>query len=249
MLARENSRAAAFWFTPAREVPQHHDAKIMDTSAPKFLKAMLMVVLPVALAGCSLLQGSGTTNSGSASAARAPQQSAAGAGGAEPVAKPTTPSAQPGIAPPITSTATSSKPAPATASRGAEKLVAPMVPKGTGAKPPVVARTAAAPPSKTSIPAAQNDPATGVETVAGTAPKELVFKGPPRQASQSQPTERSQVLWLGICLVGVGCAVAGWIYLQLRLQSAAADKTGKDELMTPPGFILKEPKNLPPPSA
>ena len=128
------------------------------------------------------------------------------------------------------------RPPPATASKGAEKLVAPNVPAPVHASERITLPPGASAPK---VPIAEDS-----VTVTDTPVQALVFRGPPPQA---QPSRAMKVLaWFGLGLGGAALAVVARLYVIRRAKPVVLlSNAGKDELKMPPELLLKEPLNPP----
>ena len=129
-----------------------------------------------------------------------------------------------------------SRPASATASKGAEKLVA------LGAPAVVLAREKSALPAEPSVPKAPVAEVSG--TVTDAPGQALVFRGPPPGAQPSRVGIRWWV-WLGLGLGGAALAVLARLYVIRRAKPPVPAEAGKGKLTPVPGLLFKEPLNLP----
>ena len=129
-----------------------------------------------------------------------------------------------------------SRPAPATASRGAEKLVA------LGAPAVVLARERSTIPAEPSVPKAPVAEVSG--TVTDAPAQALVFRGPPPEAQPSRVGIRWWV-WLGLGLGGAALAVLARLYVIRRAKPPVPAEAGNGKPTPVPGLFFKEPLNLP----
>ncbi len=201
--------------------------------------AILAAGLALWLAGCS------SPRSGSAPKPTSPP--AAETKGAQELAAPVKP---PGASPKLAQAApsparrvTESKPQPtrdvsqpksppATPSKGAEKLVAFNAPIQVRARERTTL-TANSPAPKTAL-------AQDSNTVAGTAAKELVFKGPPPQPRPHRSATKPLV-FLGLVLGCAALAVVTRICLARRAIQRLPTDGEKDHLKMPSELLFKEP--------
>ena len=135
------------------------------------------------------------------------------------------------------------KPPPATATRGAERLVA-TTPKGPekllAASAPVPVRasestTLPAQPPELKPPVIQDPGAPASPPVT-----ELVFKGPPHEAPQPRPGMKA-LLWLGFGLGGAALAFLARLVVIRRAKPLGVSTASKDDLKMPPELLFKEP--------
>jgi hypothetical protein len=199
---------------------------------PAVSNAVLIAVLSLSLAGCSVLQP-GTT----AGTTPPPQAGTKGAHELASAAKqPEAPSKPAQPVPQHSQRISEPRPLPATASKGAEKLMTPSAPA------PVLASERTTLPAEPSSP---KPPATEDSgTVTGTPVQALVFKGPPPQLRPRRAGMKA-LLWLGVGLGGAALAVLARFYVIRRAKPEVLANAGKDELKMPPELLFKEPMNLP----
>ena len=190
----------------------------------------LLLALSLSLVGCAVSRSTTTT--------RLIPPARAGAEGAQELAsaakQPEAPSAPVQPAPQPAQRVSETKPPPASASKGAEKLATPST--------PAVVRAS----ERTTLPAQPSVPKAPVAVVSGTvtdAPVQaLVFRGPPPEARSPRSGIKWWV-WLG--LGGAALAIVAWFSAIRRAKSADLPNTGKDDLKMPPELLFKEPLNLP----
>ncbi len=134
------------------------------------------------------------------------------------------------------------KPPSATATKGAERLVA------TTTKGPekVVAASAPAPArasERTPLAAQQPDskpPVTQDSGALASLPiKELVIKGPPHEAPQPRAVTKA-LAWLVLALGGAALAVLARLLLIRRAKPPGVSAAHKDDLKMPPELLFKE---------
>ena len=129
------------------------------------------------------------------------------------------------------------KASPATGSKGAEKLVSPNMPASVRASERAVS------PAELAVQRAPT--ANDTNAMAGAGVKELVFKGPPRPARSRRAGARGFV-WFGLILCGAMLAGVAWCYYARRHgKSIDAYDASRDEIVTPPELVLREPTDLP----
>lgn len=133
-------------------------------------------------------------------------------------------------------------PPPATAAKGAERLVA-STPKGPQKLPAASAPAPARATERTTLPAQPPDlkPPARQDSGTVTSPtvSELVFKGPPRQAPQPRAGMKA-LAWLGLAFGGGALAVLARLFLIRRAKPPAPSSGGKDDLEMPPELLFKE---------
>ena len=192
----------------------------------------LLLALSLSLAGCAVSRPTTTTRlipparvgtEGAQEPASATKQSEV----------PSTP-AQP--APQLAQRVSETRPPPASASKGAEKLAAPNTPAVARASERIALSTGP------SVPKAPIAVVSGAVTDAPV--QALVFRGPPPET----PAPRSGIkwwAWLGLGLGAAALAGLAWFSAIRRAKSADLPNTGKDDLKMPPELLFKEPLNLP----
>jgi hypothetical protein len=130
-----------------------------------------------------------------------------------------------------------SKRPPATASRGAEKLVASSAPLTVRAR------------EKTPVKAESVEPKALViadsSTVTDTPVQELVFKGPPHQV-RPRLSPKKLLLWFGLGLGVAALGVVARLALIQRAKPIKSPEAKEDDLRLAPGLLLKESVNAPP---
>lgn len=128
------------------------------------------------------------------------------------------------------------KPPPATASKGAEKLVAPSA--------LLLARAR----EKTTVKPEPVQPKPPVNADSGAvtdAPvKELIFKGPPPQP-RTRLSAKKVLVWFGLGAGVVVVAIVGRLCLVRRAEPSQVSNDKKEDLIDAPGLLLKESVNLP----
>jgi len=200
---------------------------------------ILFAALSLCLAGCGGLQ-SGT-------AAKTTMLAPADTRTAHDLAPTTKPPEAPSKpAPPVPQNSqriSETKPPPATATRGAERLVA-ITTKGpeklvaASAPVPVLAS------ERTTLPAQPPDPKPPVTQDSGASASppvtELVFKGPPHEAPQPRAGMKA-LLWLGLGLGGVALAVLARLCVVRLAKPPGVSAASKDDLKMPPELLFKEP--------
>jgi hypothetical protein len=146
-------------------------------------------------------------------------------------AKPTSPAPQP------PQRISEPKPAPALASKGAERLAAPANPAIVRAREKLPVK---AEPIQPKAPIVADSGAI-TDAPAG----ELIFKGPPPQ-TRTGLSAKTLLLWIGIGL-GAGALVMGArLYLIRRSGPIKLADDKKDDLMPAEGLLFKEPVSLSP---
>jgi hypothetical protein len=217
----------------------------MDMSATELLKALnrvsntragtlnaILVALSLAVAGCGGLPPTTT-----AKTAPRPQADTTGTQGQALTTKqPEAPSRSAQPVPQHSQRASETKPPPATASRGAQKLVAPSAPI------PVRARERTA--LLASQPASKAPIAEDHGTATGDPVSALVFKGPPPQA-KPQRSGMKGLMWLGLGLGVATLAVLVRLYIIRHTIPADFSADAKDQFKMPRELGFKEPMNLP----
>ena len=135
------------------------------------------------------------------------------------------------------------KPPPATAIRGAGRLVA------TTTKGPEKLMAASAPAparvcERTVLPAKHPDPKPPVTQDSGASASppvtKLVFKGHPHEAPQPRVGMKA-LAWLGLGLGGAALAVLARFFVIRRAKSPGVSAASKDDLKMPPELLFKEP--------
>lgn len=128
------------------------------------------------------------------------------------------------------------RPTPATASKGAEKLVAPNL----------VAPVRAS--EKTTLPAEPSAPIVPTAEVSAAvtdAPVQaLVFRGPPPEAPSSR-IGMKVLVWFGLAFGVAVLAIVGRVWVIRRAKPVDAADAKKDKLKMPSELLFKEPLNLP----
>lgn len=202
-----------------------------------FVSLVSFAVLSLFLTGCRLIGGS--------EAVQAPVASTPRSGTARTVTPAATPAPSSPKSPATLAATTQSvpetkRPPAATASRGAERLMAqssPALPRSNETfSQPAVTRPAASPSA--SPPAIEGGPE------AASTVKELIVKGPPR-VRQPRSTERNRRLWTGLVFGSALVAFGALLVWQRRGKSSSPVKSDKEELVMPKDFLIKEPANLP----
>ena len=135
------------------------------------------------------------------------------------------------------------KPPPATAIRGAEKLIA-TTPKGSekllAASAPVPVRAS----ESTTLPAQPPEPKPPVTQDSGAPASppvtELIFKGPPHEVPQPRAGMKA-LLWLGLGLGGVVLLVLARLFVIRRAKPPGDSAASTDDLKMPPELLFKEP--------
>jgi hypothetical protein len=135
------------------------------------------------------------------------------------------------------------KPPPATATRGAERLVAATT-KGPeklmAASVPVPVRAS----ESTTLPAPPPDPKPPVTQDSGVSVSppvtEIVFKGPPHEDPQPR-TGMKALAWLGTGLGGVVLLVLARLCVVRFAKRPGVSAASKDDLEMPPELLFKEP--------
>jgi hypothetical protein len=194
--------------------------------------ALLIAALSLWVVGCAVVEPDTTARSTPAppavtnsvpAVASAPQQ-------AEAPAKPGSPAPQP------PQRISEPKPAPALASKGAEKLAAPAA--------PALARTREKPPVKVE-PAQPKVPIVADSGAITDAPvRELIFKGPPPKP-RTGLSAKKLLVWIGLGL-GVGAlAIVARHYLIRRSEPIKVADDKKEDLMPAEGLLYKESVSLP----
>lgn len=214
-------------------------AMIIDMSAIKLLTALnragqaraVFIAFSLSLAGCSTPRPgpgaratppAGTDTSGA-------QELAVTTKPPEPQARPAPPGPQP------TQRVSSTKTPPATASKGAEKLLVLSRPL------PVLARERTTPPSE---PAAPKAPiAAKASTVTGAPVEPLVLRGPPPQTQRQRPGVTALV-WLGAVIGAAALAILAGRCLTRRVKPADLAAFREDELRMPRELGFEEPVNV-----
>ena len=194
-------------------------------------KALLLVLL-LSLAGCAVSRPTTTTRlipPATADTERAQELVSA-------TKQPEVPSAPAQPAPQFAQRVSDTRPPPASASKGAEKLATPHT--------PAVVRAS----ERTALSTGPPVPKAPIAVVSGTvtdAPVQaLVFRGPPPEIA----APRSGIkwwAWLGLGLGGAALGGLAWFCAIRRAKSADLPNTGKDDLKMPPELLFKEPLNLP----
>lgn len=195
--------------------------------------ALFIAALSFWVVGCALVQPDTTARSTptppaatkiAPTVASAPQHPDA-------TAKPAPP------APPPPQRISEPKPAPAIASKGAERLAAP-------ANPAIVRAREKLPVNAEPIqPIAPIVADSGAITDAPAG--ELIFKGPPHQP-RTGPSAKTLLVWTVIGL-GFGVVViVARLYLKRRTEPIKVDDGKKDDLMPAEGLLYKESVSLPP---
>ena len=194
-------------------------------------KALLLVLL-LSLAGCAVSRPTTTTRlipPATADTERAQELVSA-------TKQPEVPSAPAQPAPQFAQRVSDTRPPPASASMGAEKLATPHA--------PAVVRAS----ERTALSTGPPVPKAPIAVVSGTvtdAPVQaLVFRGPPPEIA----APRSGIkwwAWLGLGLGGAALGGLAWFSAIRRAKSADLPNTGKDDLKMPPELLFKEPLNLP----
>ncbi len=214
----------------------------MDTGVLNSLRRLILLVLVLLLPACSAVKPRSRTSSGVAEPGTNNSSNLSG-----PLESNSLKSQQQSPAPQKTS-----RPAPTAGDKGAEKLIfskASSTPPLTASSHPVTnPPSARVNPAQTvsstaEIAAGQQEPVTGMKTVPRPAAGELLVTGPPLPA-QPGPARDRRGLWFGLCLFGVIAALSGWLYFQRRTATAVAEQN-KEELVTPPGFVLRKPRTPP----
>jgi hypothetical protein len=195
--------------------------------------AVLVLLISLSLTGCKLIGWTDATQEkpASPSGTTAPRSVTPAPAPASPPQSPSRP-APPGQP---TQLAEAKRPSAATSSKGAEKLVAPTAPALPRSEETVSHSTE----SKAVVARGQQAvslPSGGV--------KELIVKGPRRvlRPERARPATR---LWLGLALVALLVGFGASVLLKRQRKLSKASKSGKEELVLPKEFLVKEPAPLP----
>jgi len=218
--ARGNSRRAG------RLLPVSGSASVAVSNT------LLFTALSLFLAGCSVLQPATPVRN-----TPLPPPQTRVAQEAAPVTKPPeapAKSAQP--APRPAQQVKETRPQPATASKGAEALVAPKMPAPVRVSE---GTTIPAPP-----PAPKPLIVEDSGTVTGAVVKELIFRGPPRPPQSRMPGMKT-LLWIGLGLGVAVLAAVACVCVVRRGKSSEAPDESQEESLPMPGLLFKEPTNLP----
>jgi hypothetical protein len=134
------------------------------------------------------------------------------------------------------------KPLPAIATKGTERLVA--APAKSAEKPeapsaPTPASTSQAPTVPPEPPAANPPVAQAPDTVTAVPAKDLILKGPPHQI-QPWATRTKLLVWFGVGLGTATLAILGFLYAQRRAKPSEPPNAKKAKSIVP-GLLLKQP--------
>jgi len=201
---------------------------------------LLLTILPLLVTGCSVVQSlsrdkpTPTPSVTTEASTNAPQPIASTVAQPENPGKPV--QTDPQIAQLVAEVKAMPRPAPATATKGAEKLtsantVAPAHSNEKNSKP------GDPPGSKVH----KSDEGVAVAP-ARPAVTELIFKGPPRQVKKRRSFGNG-FIWFGGLLCAGASALGVRIYQVHAGKPRRISKADKDGLVTPEGFDLKELKN------
>lgn len=197
------------------------------------VNASCLGALSFLLCGCSVLQPAPevkATPPPPVQPTRGPDVAAASKPPAAPT-KPPPPAPQPAKPPSQT------RPLPATASRGAEKLAAP--------SPPAVARPSEPVATPRQPAAPQPLITTDPDSPSNIPVNALIVRGPPRQP-HSRHAGLQALLWLALGLSVAASVVLARLYIIRRAKPAELPPANKEvELEMPPELIMREPINLP----
>ena len=218
-----------------RPSARRHPLKGSRSGSPRATvsNALLIAALSLWFAGCTVVQ----PNTKARTTPPPPVETGSAPTAASVPKQPEAPSKPAPPAPQPPQRVSEPKPPPATATKGAEKLVVSNHPL------PVRAR------EKTPVKAEPVEPKAPIIADSGTitdAPvTELIFKGPPPQP-RARVSAKKVLMWIGLVL-GVGSlAIVGRLCLIRRAAPLKAPDEKEDDLMPAPGLLLKESLTLPP---